>query len=52
MFALRLINGVVFGISHESYPEVDGWAIYINIAFLEIIFGRNLDLIYGLDDEE
>lgn len=52
MFGIRLVNGLVFGISHEGYPEVDGWAIHINIAFLEIILGRNLDLIYGLDDEE
>lgn len=49
MFALRLINGFVFGISHESYPDVDAWLISVNIAFVEIMFGRNLHHIFDVE---
>ena len=38
----RFINGLLLGIAHESYPEADAWAIFVNIGPLEIVFGRNL----------
>jgi hypothetical protein len=46
----RLINGFLLGICHESYPEADAWAIFVNIGPLEIIFGKNL-AFYDEDEE-
>ena len=47
----RFVNGFLLGIAHESYPEADAWAIFVNLGPLEIIFGRNLEF-YSSDFEE